>query len=89
MYTNGKESARYRYKKYFLPKGKITTSAFNTHGYTIDMLKEKGAKMFTNGDSQKLVNFLNIEKDYPIVAHFAKYDKEDVLKPAFKRVGNI
>ena len=52
-------------------------------------MKEKKAKEFTKGDSQILVNFLNKESDLPIIAHFVKYDKDDCLRPAFMRVGNI
>ena len=33
------------------------------------------------------MNFLNEKKDLPIVAHHVKYDRDDVLKPAFDRLG--
>ena len=34
-----------------------------------------------------LLNFLNDKKELPIVAHHVKYDRDDVLKPAFDRLG--
>lgn len=36
-----------------------------------------------------LANFLNMEKDLPIVAHNAEYDRDDVLRPTFEKVSNI
>lgn len=36
-----------------------------------------------------MVAFLNERKDLPIVAHSAKYDRDEVLGPAFDRVENI
>ena len=47
-----------------------------------------GAKEFSLAASDRLMNFLNEHKDLPIVAHYAKHDREQCLKPAFKKVGN-
>ena len=33
------------------------------------------------------MNFLNEKRDLPIVAQNVKYDRDDVLKPAFDRLG--
>ena len=71
-----------------MPEGEITESAGKTHGLSKDVLKEKGAKTFTKGESERLTNFLNEHEELPIVAHNAAYDRDDVLLPAFKRVGN-
>ena len=35
------------------------------------------------------MNYLNIHKDLPIVAHWAKYDRDKVLYRAFEKVGNL
>ena len=53
------------------------------------MLKEKGAKEFTMSQSQILANFLNRERDFPIVCHNVRYDRDEVLRPAFERVNNL
>ena len=50
---------------------------------------EEKAKMFTKGSSEILVNFLNTHKDLPIVAHPVDYDRDEVLKEAFEKVGNL
>ena len=49
----------------------------------MDTLRKKKAKEFTLAWMRILANFLNIEPDYPIVAHYAKYDRDVVLKKAF------
>ena len=38
-------------------------------------------------DAKELVRFLNKESSFPIVAHNVKYDRDEVLKPVFKRLG--
>ena len=43
--------------------------------------------MISKGQVEILLNFLNERKDLPIVAHYVKYDRDDVLKPAFERLG--
>ena len=52
-------------------------------------MKEKGAKEFTKPASDRLMNLLNRHPDLPIVAHNVKYDRDDVLKPAFTKVKNL
>ena len=42
-----------------------------------------GAEYLTYGGCEILKNFLNIKPDYPIVAHNAEYERDEVLKPAF------
>ena len=76
LYLDGKESARHRYREYFLPKGDMTTSAFKTHGLTKDALEEKGAKEITRSDMERINNFLHEEVGLPIVAHCARYDRD-------------
>ena len=77
------------YHRYFLPKGKITKSALDTHKLTLEKLKEKNAKEYTREDSQELAEFLNREPNLPIVAHNVRYDRDSVLKPAFEKVGDL
>ena len=84
MYKKGKEAGP-PFNEMYRPRGRITRSAKETHGITMSTLKEKSH--FTRGGAERLVNFLNREKHYPIVAHYAKYDREDVLKPAMEKVG--
>jgi len=42
-----------------------------------------GAKEFSLVASERLMNFLNEHKDLSIVAHYAKHDRDQCLKPAF------
>ena len=35
------------------------------------------------------MNFLNEHKDLPIIAHNVKHDRDQCLKPAFEKVGNL
>ena len=84
LYKDGKEAKRKPYSRYFLPNTPITDSAYKTHRLDVKKLKELGAQRITRADIDILVNFLNEEPDYPIVAHWAKYDREDVLKPVFE-----
>ena len=35
------------------------------------------------------MNFLNVHIDLPIVAHNVKHDRDQCLKPAFKKVDNL
>ena len=72
-----------------MPEHGFTKRATEVNGLTLEKLKEKGAKKFSKAASERLMNFLNIHKDYPIVCHSVKYDKDKVLKPAFKRVENF
>ena len=65
----------------------MTEKAIKTHGLTRELLKYKGAKKASEGQLKILLNFLNEKKDLPIVAHFAKYDRDQVLLPTFKRLG--
>ena len=51
-------------------------------------LKKRGAKDWTKQASDELANFLELRPGLPIVAHGMKYDRDKVLKPAFKRVEN-
>ena len=83
-YEDGKEVEKY--KSHFMPEKKFTKSARRVNGFSMGKLKELGAKVFTPGASKILVNFLNQKKDLPIVAHNVKYDRDQVLTPAFKRV---
>jgi len=85
LFKNGQENKTYC--RYFMPEAKITKSAKDTHGLSKEKLEEKGATSFTKGESERLMNFLNEHKEWPIVAHYAKYDREDVLRPAFEKAG--
>ena len=84
---DGKETARHR--EFFMPEHDFTKRATEINGLTLERLKEKGAKKFTKAASERLVNFLIRHRDYHIVCHSAKYDKDKVLKPAFKKVDNM
>ena len=44
MHRQGQECEDEKYSKYFMPRGKITASAVNTHKLDLETLKEKGAK---------------------------------------------
>lgn len=59
-----------------------------THGLTLESLEERGARKITYGDTRKLANYLNKHQNLPIVAFNASYDRDDVLWPAFRKVGN-
>ena len=69
-----------------MPKSEITDSAFKTHKLTKEILKEKGAKELDRKELERLSNFLNEEKDLPIIAHNAEYDRDDVLEPALNKL---
>lgn len=60
--------------------------AIKTHGLTREKLKAKKAKKISPGQVKILLNFLNVKKDLPIVAHCIKFDRDQVLKPAFKKL---
>ena len=47
----------------------------------------KDKKTFSKSEAEKLKLFLNGESTFPVVAHNAKYDRDEVLKPAFEKVG--
>ena len=66
----------------------MTYESIKIHGKTKKVLNTLGAKAFTKGASQILINFLNEHPDLPIVAHNAEYDRDTVLKGAFDRVDN-
>ena len=72
-----------------MPDGKLTESAIKIHGLTKQRLKEKKARKWTKGESNKLVNFLKIHEDLPIVAHYIHHDRDTVLKGAFEKVNNV
>ena len=83
IFKKGKETKSH-FNEIYQIEGKITKSAQRVHGLTKKMLKDK--LLFSKGAAERLKNFLNKEKTFPIIAHFAKYDRDDVLKPAFNRV---
>jgi DNA polymerase III epsilon subunit-like protein len=72
-----------------LPKQEITSEAEKIHGWTKKKLLKKKAQKFTKGASERLMNFLNLHRELPIVAHNAKHDRDQCLKPAFEKVGNL
>ena len=72
-----------------MPKGKFTQSAMNINGISRDKLKERGATEFTKHTSDLLMNYFDINKDFPIIAHNVEYDRDKVLIPAFKKVDNL
>ena len=86
LYLDGKEIARHRYREYFLPEGNMTASALKTHRLTMEDLKKKGAKPLSRSALERLGNFLRERKDLPIIAHNVKYDIDQVLKPALKKL---
>ena len=86
-YVNGKEVSKV--VRSIMPEGEFTESALRTHGLSRKVLKQRGAKVFSKATSDMIMNYLNIMKDLPIVAHNVEYDRDKVLKPAFKKVGNL
>lgn len=87
LFVNGEPVKKYN--KYFLPAGEISHGARKIHGLTKEKLAAKGAVEWSKGQSEELTSFLNEMPDLPIVAHHVKYDYNDVLIPAFKKVGNL
>ena len=59
-----------------MPKREFTQKAEEVNNLSKKKLKEKKAVEFTKGHSNKFMNFLNTHKDLPIVAHYAKYDRD-------------
>ena len=72
-----------------MPEHKFTRDAKKVNNLDKKKLKEMKAEEFTKGKSNILMNYLNTHKDLPIVAHYAKYDRDKVLYRAFKKVGNL
>ena len=83
-YEDGKPIKKFT--EYYLPQMNITTKAKEINGLNRDTLKKKGAKVFSKGASERIVNFLNEDKDLPIVAHNVWYDLDKALMKTFKRV---
>ena len=86
MFQNGQDGKKHRER--FTPRKEITKEAEETHGWSKEKLLNKGYKKFSKVASERLVNFLNEHPDLPIVAHKVKFDRDEVLKPAFKKVEN-
>ena len=84
-YENGKSV--FEYKRFFLPEKDIKKEAEKTHGLTYDKLRGLYARKFNNTTCVALHAFLTECLDYPIVAHGVKFDRDKVLKPAFKKAG--
>ena len=42
----------------------------------------------TLADTKELVRFLNKESSLPIVCHNMSFDRDDVLRPVFKKLNN-
>ena len=72
-----------------MPKSVMTYESMKIHGKDRKVLTTLGAKPFTKGASEILINFLNEHPDLPIVAHNVEYDRDTVLKKAFDRVDNV
>ena len=72
-----------------MPEKAITEEAKRVNGWTKKKLMDKKAKKFTKGESEKLTTFLNKHRDLPIVAHNIKYDRDQVLGPAYLKVKNF
>ena len=75
------------HSQYFLPENEITRKSRKVHGLTRKKLRERGAKRISKDYCEALMRFLNEHQDWPIVAHYAKHDRDMVLKPAFKKLG--
>ena len=86
-YENGK-ALKNQYNHFFVPENKFTKSARKVNGHNKMTLKNLGAEKFTKEDGDKLVEYLNVNKDIPIVAHNVGHDRDKVLKPAFEKVSN-
>ena len=72
-----------------MPVKGFTRDAMRVTGLSKKKLAKMGAKPFTKGQSEILVNFLNECRDLPIVVHCLWVDREKVLEPAFRKVGNL
>ena len=59
-----------------MPKRDITDSAYLTHGLDLQRLAELKAKKPSKSQFQILLNFLNVKKDLPIVAHKIRFDRD-------------
>ena len=75
------------HSQYFLPENEITRKSRKIHGLTRKKLRERGARKISEDDCQNLMRFLNEHQDWPIVAHYAKHDRDQVLGPVFKGLG--
>ena len=77
------------HSQYFLPENEITRASRKIHGLTRKKLHARGARRISEGDCRALMRFLNEHQDWPIVAHYAKHDRDQVLMPAFKKAGIV
>ena len=74
------------YKQFFMPERDITEEAEKIHGLNVKRLRQKYTRKFTNDSASILAEFLNEYPNIPIVAHGVKFDRDKVLKPAFRKV---
>ena len=70
-----------------MPEGEIKEEAIKVHGITYNRLCGAHAQKFSKGKCQILINFLNTNPELPIVCHNVQFDRDKVLKRAFKKVG--
>ena len=85
LYKNGQVADHHN--QYFRSEHRCTKEALAIHKLSRDKLKQLNAKRWNRLSSNGLINFLNLHEDFPIVAFHAGYDRDKVLKPAFKKLG--
>jgi len=76
-----------KWTKYFYAWHRCTKNALQTHGLSRRKLREKKAHPFCKLQAKALMEFLEIKKEWPITSFNVGFDRDKVLKPAFKLVG--
>ena len=84
-FENGIEVAKWT--KYFHAWHRSTKDALRTHGLSRRKLKEKKANPFCKLQAKAMIEFLDIKNEWPITSFNVEFDRDKVLKPAFKLVG--
>lgn len=84
-YEDGK--ATRSHFEFVMPEGEIKDEATKIHGHSKKMLELFKAQKYSKDKCQILINYLNTHPDIPIVCHNVDFDRDKVLKPAFKKVG--
>ena len=86
LFKNGEEKDFFVER--FMPTRRITTEAEAIHGLSKFRLMMEECKKFSKEASERISEFLHREEGLPIVAHNVSFDRDSVLKAAFKKVEN-
>ena len=87
LFENGKEVEQYN--QYFKAKKTISEEAFEIHGLNKKKLKELKAKPFNKTQAKVIMQFLQRRNELPITSFNIDFDRDKVLKPAFKELGLV